>query len=194
MATGEFMSQDWNIKAPGMACGGCQKTFTDRETYFTRLVFSAKGYERMDHCEACWKKELESQPRYGAWKGVYRVPPPPRERKVKKEAAEALLRELVEGNEPGRTNAIYILAVMLERQRLFLERELRTDEPGIRRIVYEHRKTGETFVIVDPQLKLGDLDSVQREIMDLLAGEPAAKAAASSAAGGDAAPGGVPAG
>jgi hypothetical protein len=61
---------------------------------------------------------------------------------------------------------------MLERQRVFVEREVRTDENDKRLVVYEHKKTGETFAIIDPQLKLNEIDPVQQEIMALLTGKP----------------------
>lgn len=82
------------------------------------------------------------------------------------------MRDLIEEKNPARHNAIYILAVMLERQRVFVEREARTTEEGKRLVVYEHKKTGETFAITDPQLKLSEIDPVQQEIMALLTGKP----------------------
>jgi hypothetical protein len=57
---------------------------------------------------------------------------------------------------------------MLERQRVMVEREIKTLENGTRVVIYEHKKTGETFAITDPQLKLTALDAVQKDIMALL--------------------------
>lgn len=167
------MSQDWNIKPRGAACGACQKPFEDGQTYVTRLVFEGIDYTRDDYCDPCWSVEAAKKPRYSSWKGVFKVPPPEPERRVRKETAESLLRELLEQDTAARKNAIYILAVMLERQRVLVEREIRTSEGGERLVVYEHRKTGETFVLVDPQLKLTEIEPVQQEIMELLAGRGA---------------------
>lgn len=171
------MSQDWDIRPRSVSCQACQTPFTDKQPYYTRLIFQTQGYERGDYCETCWPKAVAQQPRYSAWKGLFRVPPPEPEKTVKKETAETLLRGQL-GNEPERhRNTIYILAVMLERQRIFVERDVRQDEAGRPVIVYEHRKTGETFVIPDPQLKLTDLEPVQQEVMAMLGG-PAAPATA----------------
>lgn len=167
------MAQDWNIKPRGTGCGACQKAFEDGQSYITRLVFEGLDYTRDDYCEPCWATEAARKPRYSSWKGLFRVPPPEPERKVRKETAESLLRELLEQNDPARRNAIYILAVMLERQRVLVEREIRSGEQGERLVVYEHRKTGETLVLVDPQLKLTEIEPVQQEIMELLAGHEA---------------------
>lgn len=98
---------------------------------------------------------------------------PPREpdHRVRKETAEHLLRNLIKEENPGRTNAIYILAVMLERQRVFVEREARRTGDGRRLVIYEHKRTGETFAVTDPELRLAEVDPVQQEIMALLAGD-----------------------
>jgi hypothetical protein len=107
------------------------------------------------------------------WKGIYRLPPIEPDRTIKRETAETLLRQLIAENNPARRQVIYILCVMLERQRLLVEREVRSEPNGERLVVYEHRKTGESFVIADPQLKLTDLDQVQQEVLALLTGAPA---------------------
>lgn len=164
------MSQDWDIKPRGGECGACNCAFGEGQLYYTRLVFGANGYERADFCAPCWETQVKNQPRYSAWQGDFHLPPAEPVRKVKKETAESLLRELVTLNDPSRVNAIYILGVMLERQRVLVEREVRQADDGGRLIVYEHRKTGDTFVLRDPQLKLTEIEAVQREIMQLLAG------------------------
>lgn len=166
------MSQDWDIKPRGKECAACHAVFSDRQAYYARLLFGKEGYERDDFCEACWAKEAQAQSNYSMWKGIYRLPPVEPDRTVKRETAEMLLRQLIEENNPARKQVIYILCVMLERQRLLVEREVRTESEGERRVVYEHRKTGESFVIADPQLKLSDLDQVQQEVLALLTGAP----------------------
>ena len=74
----------------------------------------------------------------------------------------------MELKDDARRNAVYILAVMLERQRLFAHTETQTRIDGVRVLVYEHKKTGEVFLIPDPQLRLDQLDYVQQEVMALL--------------------------
>lgn len=166
------MSQDWDIKPRGKVCFDCQAPFIDRQVYYARLLFNREGYDRGDFCETCWSRQGQSLPRHSSWKGVFRVPPVEPDRTVRRETAEALLRDLIRRETPDAVNVIYILCVMLERQRLLVEREVRTAEDGEKRVVYEHRKTGESFVIVDPQLKLTDLEHVQQEVLALLTATP----------------------
>lgn len=177
------MSEEWNIRPRDASCRACQIPFVDGQSYFTRLVFDASDYERGDFCESCWTAEAATRPRYSSWKGVFRMPPAEPDRRIKKETAESLLRQLLEQNDPARRNAVYILAVMLERQRVLVERDVRVLD-GVRTIFYEHRKTGETFAIHDPQLRLTELEPVQAEIMTLLgtADAPASVAPAPSPA------------
>lgn len=106
------------------------------------------------------------------WKGVFHPPLPPPEEPLKKETAESLLRSLIEKNEPARKNVIFILAVMLERRRLLVERDVQTREDGSTLRVYEHRQTGDTFLVTDPHLDLNQLGQVQEEVVALLGGKP----------------------
>ena len=87
-----------------------------------------------------------------------------------KETAESLLRQLIEVEDPSKTNVMYILAVMLERRRIFAERDVQERRDGMKIRVYEHKKTGETFLIPDPQLKLSDIHHVQEEVVAMLGG------------------------
>lgn len=164
------MAQEWNIRPRAVQCSVCHAVFADGQPYHTRLVFEATDYSRGDFCSPCWAVESARNPGYSSWKGVFKTPPREPDHRIRKETAETLLRNLIEEGSPARRNAVYILAVMLERQRVFVEREVRSTDGGNRLVVYEHRKTGETFAIIDPQLKLDEIDPVQQEIMTLLTG------------------------
>ena len=79
----------------------------------------------------------------------------------------ALLRKLVELNNPQYRAACFILAVMLERKRV-LKVQSQGMREGQRVFVYEHPKTGDLFTIVDANLQLDQLDQVQRDVASLL--------------------------
>jgi hypothetical protein len=89
---------------------------------------------------------------------------------LKKENAESLLRRLIEDDDSENAPVIYILAVMLERKKILVEKDVSIDEDGTVHRVYEHKKTGETFLILDPQLKLDRLQDVQERVVELLGG------------------------
>ena len=90
----------------------------------------------------------------------------------------------METDDPSKRNVIFILAVMLERRRILVEKEVQTSEgTGLKIRVYEHKQTGESFVVPDPQLKLKEIESVQREVMELLGIPPPSGKTAKPAAG-----------
>lgn len=136
----------------------------------TRLLFVDGEYIREDYSLACWE---EQNPDHGvsAWKSVYHAPPPPEE-VIKKESAESLLRKMIAKEDPDNINAIYILAVMLERKKILVEKEVQTREDGTKIRVYEHKKSGDTFLVNDPELKLDELEDVQEKVVSLLGGKP----------------------
>ena len=118
----------------------------------------------------------------GVWKGVFHAPAPSPDEPLKKETAESLLRHMMETEDERHGNAIFILAVMLERRRILVERDVQTRDDGVKIRVYEHKKTNETFIIPDPQLKLAELTHVQEEVVLLLGGTPPKKAGAKTEA------------
>jgi hypothetical protein len=86
---------------------------------------------------------------------------------IQKDTAETLLRKLIELNQPQYMPAGFILAVMLERKRLLKVKE-QFMRDGQRVFIYEHPKTGDVFTITDPDLRLDQLNDVQRDVAALL--------------------------
>ena len=169
MSVMQGQKQDWEIRARGEQCARCEKPFADGESFMSRLTFGEEGYVREDFCMACWA-DIASEPALSIWQSVFRLPPPPPPEALKKETAESLLRALMAEDEAAHANAIYILAVMLERRRLLVEKDVQVREDGVKLRIYEYRKTNETFVIPDPELRLTELQHVQEEVLALLGG------------------------
>jgi hypothetical protein len=161
------MSQEWEIKSCSRLCAGTNQPFVDGQSIHSCLMFGAEGYQRKDFSEAGWTDEAR-QSAVSFWKSVYHEPDAPTPEAVKKETAETLLRQFLAKDDYTRINAIYILAVMLERKRVLVERDVQIREDGTKVLIYEHKKTGEVFTIPDPQLKLGELTQVQQEVAELL--------------------------
>ena len=162
--------ESWQIKRRSDLCAGTNAPFTDGEEIVTRLIFRDGEYVREDYSASCWDSQ-KTDPGLSTWRSVFRVPPPPTE-VVKKENAETLLRNMVAKEDADDINAIYILAVMLERKKILAEKEVQVREDRTKIRVYEHKKTGETFLIVDPELKLAEIEKVQEAVVGLLGGKP----------------------
>jgi hypothetical protein len=165
---------EWDIQSRADACTACQRAFADKEAYHTLLNMSTSGYARRDLCATCFA----SAARDGVisyWQGEYKLPPPPPPEAIQKETAETLLRKLVESTDPSHTSARYILAVMLERKRILKHRDTVHEDSGAELLVYDHARTGESFTIPDPKLRLDQLAQVQQEVSALL--HPSAESA-----------------
>jgi len=163
------MANDWEIKSRGDKCGVTGRAFEDGEIFYT-LLFRERGggFRREDFSEDAWRQRDIQKPPFSFWKTKFEVPPPLFEA-LPKQTAEDLLRQFLQ--EPGDThaNARYILALMLERKRTLKPIETK-EADGQRLLIYEHRATGEVFVIPDPQLRLDQIEAVQTEVAQLLAG------------------------
>jgi hypothetical protein len=162
------VAQDWDIRPRGNACARCGQPFADGAACFSALAHGAAGYSRADFCAPCWNDGAAAPDAFSAWQGTYHAPPPPTEPPLRKETAESLLRRLLEDTDERRGGVVYVLAVMLERNRTLVEREVKLEDgaPALR--VYEHRSTGETFLIPDPRLRLDELEQVEHDTAALL--------------------------
>ncbi len=164
-----MLNTDWNIKPRSSACAQCQTEFEDLQEYVSTLLFTEEGYARQDHCLNCRAANPVGGPRLvSQWRGVFQKPPLPAPEPLNRENVERMLRDLIERQEESRRNVIYILAVILERRRILIERKVEKQPDGKLIRVYEHRRTGETFLIIDPQLLLDQLEHVRAEVQELV--------------------------
>ena len=165
------MSQEWNIRSRGHVCSFCEKPLVDRAPLVSALKETPGGYERFDCHPECWKTAEKDWSPFSQWDGVYFAPKKEEKKEaLKKEDAGELLRKLMTLDDPAMKNVVYVLAVMLERSKILIERDAheQADQTIIR--VYEHRKTGESFVVLDPRLRLENLAEVQQQVVALLSG------------------------
>ncbi len=165
------MSQEWNIRSRGHVCTICSKPLVDRAPVVSALREVSDGYERFDCHPECWKTLERDWEPFSQWDGVYFAPvKEAKSEPLKKEDAGELLRQLITLDDPTMKNVVYVLAVMLERSKILVERDRKElDDHTIRR-VYEDRKQGDTFVILDPRLRLENLAEVQQQVVALLSG------------------------
>ncbi len=176
------MPQIWNIKSRSHECARSGRPFAEGEVFHTAIYFDTETGEfiRRDVSLDAWQEETAERTPYSYWRAEY-IKPETTKPAVEisgREGPENLLRRLVEEDNQRTENARYILALMLERKKLLAPREVKEGENG-RMLFYEQRKTGEVFIIRDPELRLNEIESVQDEVATLLGfGGPAAEAAA----------------
>ncbi len=184
------INENWNIRSRAHSCAHTAQPFTDGEVFMTVLLEDAKTGDllRRDYSMAGW---AEVEPTLGSsfsvWRSEYEVvKSEARPEITEKESAETLLRRLCEEDSIMTENTRYILAVMLERKKQLKQTGTRETEDATF-LVYEHQKSGEVYIIRDPELKLAQIEEVQMEVSRLLGGgsdPPAEPAPAETPAGG----------
>ncbi|QJE97136.1 hypothetical protein [Luteolibacter luteus] len=165
------LQESWHIRSRGRSCAATERPFEDGEKIMTALFPDpeSSGYLRKDYCLDAWKaRTAEDEKPLSFWKTVYHAPVVGEKPDAfKKESPEELLRRLVEEEEDHTENVRYILAVMLERQKVLRETDTQRTPSGILR-VYEHRKQGDLFIVRDPDIPLSQVEKVQEEVVMLL--------------------------
>jgi hypothetical protein len=164
-------AESWHVRSRSRECAATEKPFSDGDIIVTALYPDpeSSGYLRRDFTTGAWDSLPEDAEKpFSFWKTTYRAPVADGgEDPMEKLSAEELLRRLVDEDEEHTENTRYILAVMLERQKLLRETDSQRTPNGILR-VYEHRKTGEVFLVRDPDIPLDQVEAVQNEVVILL--------------------------
>ena len=173
------INQNWNIKSRSHSCFVTGEKFEDGQAIVAAIFPDPEDPERFlrnDFSVEAWKErsDTESVP-FSSWRTNYEAPVHEEKAEVvEKESAEALLRRLIEEDESHTENTRYILAIMLERKKQLKQIEV-NNTPTSRLLIYEHDKSGEVFIVKDPQLKLDEVDIVQRRgVASVDCGRPAA--------------------
>ena len=170
------LADSWHIKSRAHHCSVTDKPFAEGEAFFTALFSDpeSEGYLRLDFSQDGWDARTEqgTQP-FSFWRSVYRAPEVEAKVEiVEKDDPEALLIRLVEEDEAHTENTRYILAVMLERKKLLIETDSQKNRSGLLRI-YQHRYSGEIFIVKDPQIPLSEVAPLQAEVQELLSPDEA---------------------
>jgi hypothetical protein len=160
MLKGGTMLSEWQIKSRAHACARSQAPFSEGDVIYTLLFRDESGFRREDISEQAWHSCQESVRPFSFWKSTYENPSPPPPEPLPKESVETHLRQLIQEDQPEKANARYILALMLERKKTLKQVDVRETS--------EHTKTGEVFLILDPKLRLDQLDGVQAEVYAFL--------------------------
>jgi hypothetical protein len=165
------LQESWHVRNRSRECSITQTPFTEGQPIVTALFPDpeSSGYLRKDFCETAWaERSPEDESPFSSWRTKFQpTPVNDNQPAVTKQTAEDLLKQLVEDDQEHTENTRYILAVMLERQKLLRETDTQPTNRGILRI-YEHRKTGEVFIVKDPNIPLDKVEKIQLEVMELL--------------------------
>ncbi len=160
------LGNDWPIKHRADACAMTNRRFAAGEQFYTLLFRDGSGYRREDLSEEAWATRNENIRPFSFWKSQYEPAPAAPPEPLAKENAEELLRRLLAEN--TQPNACYVLAVMLERKRVLKQVKTEQISENGRVMIYEHGKNGDVFVVPDVDLRLDELEEVQREVSALL--------------------------
>jgi hypothetical protein len=178
MAFGE----SWHIKSRAHQCAVTGTSFVDGEPIIAAIFPDpeSSGWLRRDYSLAGWSQRvMDQEEKFSHWKTIYHAPVAQDKAEVSPESPLDLLRRLVDEDEEHTDKVRFILAVMLERQKILVEKDAQQVPSGILR-VYEHRKEGDVFLIRDPNVALDQVEEVQQEVIALL--ENRARATADAAA------------
>ena len=163
------MLENYSIKSRSHVCHLTGEAFEEDQPFIAAIFPDpeSSGFLRQDFAVEAWEnREDDTQP-FSFWRSHYKPPVKEEETQVTPHDPESLFAKLVEEDEEHTENARFILAAMLERKKIIRETDTQKLPTGLLRI-YENRKTGDVFIVKDPQIALSDVESIQEEVQQLL--------------------------
>jgi hypothetical protein len=170
--------QKWKISAPARKCAVTGSVFEPDQTIYSFLFKQEDGtLARVDIAESAlgdYLEEPEAEEAFSTWKGKFRPgqarPEGEEETAVSEpgEAAEDALRALSEENAIDTRHSRYVLALYLERKKRIKPVDTKTGVAEDPVIIYEHRKTGEVFVVPEPELDVARLDAAREALAEVM--------------------------
>ncbi|MEO5718991.1 MAG: hypothetical protein ABIR29_10515 [Chthoniobacterales bacterium] len=161
------LADEWSIQHRAEACAVTDKPFAAGEDFYTLLFRDGDGFRRQDLSEEAWQQRNENLQPFSFWRSRFEPPLALPPETLPKENAEEIFRRLVAAANHANANSCYVLAAMLERKKILKQIQTELNDRG-RVLIYEHAKTGDVFVVPDPQLRLDELGGVQTEVAQLL--------------------------
>ena len=163
------MLESYSIKSRSHACHVSGEEFQEEQPFIAAIFPDpeSSGYLRRDYSLASWENKEEEEEPFSFWRSHYKPPVKEKETQVTSHDPESLFAQLIEDDEAHTENARFILAAMLERKKVIRETDTQQLPTGLLRI-YENRKSGDVFIIKDPQIALADVESIQEEVQQLL--------------------------
>lgn len=161
---------NWDIKGCGGRCAKCDKEFIDEETFHCRLFLEQSGPRREDYCVNCWSNlGNDTQKGFSVWQGRYKLEPVEiSEIPVEDSILKHLLKKWLHSQERLHQCFCYVLAILLERNKTFMERPKVKNPDGREELVYEDKDSGETYILEDPKLTLKELGEIESQLQEML--------------------------
>jgi hypothetical protein len=143
----------------------------DGESHYTAIYLDPKTaeYTRRDIALEAWEQELTERTPFSKWKAVYQKTLTEAKPDItSRESPLSLLQRLIDEDQSYTENARFILVALLERKRILAQTAVKENDQGDKMLFYQNKKTGDVYIIRDPELRLEELASVQEEVATLL--------------------------
>ena len=159
------MTSDWPITRGEKKCATCERTFDEREKYFSALYDRTDTFERKDYCMACWEGDTAEM--FSFWQTEV----PAKEEKQKLLVDDDVLLDFfgrLEGaSDELKVNFRYILSLVLMRKKLLRFRDVKRTDAG-EFLVMQLRGEKTTIDVLNPQLDEEKIAHVTEEVGKIL--------------------------
>ncbi len=156
---------DYQIQPHTRRCVTTGRDLQPGERYYTALLEIGEQLVRQDFSSQAWQGPPAGA--FSFWSG--RVPQPSETTKPRfdDDVLEECFQRLEEQGERSRVNFRYVVALLLIRRKRF-RFEQTIDADGVEKLELSNIKTGEKYLVLNPQLTDEQMAEVQSEVFRVL--------------------------
>lgn len=162
------LSERYIISRKITKCSVTQLSFQEGQRVWTAIFsnYPEAEYIRRDYSEEGWEKRPEEDLKpFSTWHSVWKAPlQAPAKPHLGEESIETHLQRLIDEDLTETEDTRYLLALILERKRVLIETSA-LELPDCILREYKQKKSGNLYVVKDPNLPLDQISALQEKVI-----------------------------
>lgn len=156
---------EYQIQPHTRRCTATGRELQPGDRYYTALLEEGDHFVRQDFAGDAWKGPPAGA--FSFWSGRVPAPDQPHKPRFDDDVLEECFQRLEGQSEPSRINFRYVVALLLIRRKRF-RFEQTLDEDGVEKLQLSNIRTGDQYLVLNPQLSDEQMADVQAEVFRVL--------------------------
>ena len=156
---------DYQIQPHTRRCTATGRELRPGERYYTALLEEGDQFVRQDFSSEAWQGPPAGA--FSFWTGRVPETNEPNKPRFDDDVLEECFARLEGQTEPSRVNFRYVVALLLIRRKRF-RFEQTIDEAGVEKLQLSNNRTGDRYLVMNPQLTDEQMAEVQSEVFRVL--------------------------
>ncbi|TET31819.1 MAG: hypothetical protein E3J72_21280 [Planctomycetota bacterium] len=161
---------DYKISRTTRTCAKCEAAFSRGDSFFSTVMDTTEGFQRMDFCPKCWEAVADDEKKklFSFWKAGIRPKGAPKHRKLDMETAKEFFIRLHGSADADKKNFLYLLTLLILRKRGLVHKTTIREDGGEVLVLHFPKEEDTLYYVKSPPLDEAALEAVKADFSELL--------------------------